>query len=64
MYDDIDKDCYKPIKINNVFYDDYIEYERNSDKDKILSVKEYLDTIRQYLSNIINNRKTQNEWKV
>ena len=26
---------------------------------KILSIKEYLDMIRQYLSNIINDHKTQ-----
>ena len=51
----------KPIKINNAFYDDFMEYEINVDKDKTLSIKEYLDMIRQYLSDIINNHKTQNE---
>ena len=30
----------------------------------MLSVKEYLDMIRQYLSDITNNHKTQNEWKI
>ena len=64
MYDYIDEDYYKPIKINNAFNDDYIEHESNEDKDKILSVKEYLDLIRQYLSDIINNHKAQNEWKI
>ena len=33
-------------------------------KIKILSVKEYLDMIRQYLSDIINDHKTQGEWKI
>ena len=33
-------------------------------KTKILSVKEYLDTIRPYLSDMINNHKTQGEWKI
>ena len=33
----------------------------NSDKDKILSVKEDLNVIRQNLSDIINGHKTQNE---
>ena len=42
-------DYYKPIKINNAFNDDYSEHESNGDRDKILSVKEYLDMIRQYL---------------
>ena len=59
MHGDIGED--KPIKINNVFTDDYIEYESNGDKDKTLSVKEYLDMIRRYLSDIINNHKTKNE---
>ena len=64
LYDYIDEDYYKPIKINNAFNDDSIKYESNSDKDKILSTKEYLDVIRQYLSDIINNDKTQNEWEI
>ena len=43
------EDYYKPIKIRL----DYIEYEGNGDKDKILLVKECLDMIRQYLRDII-----------
>ena len=39
-------------------------FESNGDKDKILSVKEYLDMIKQYLSDIINKYKTQDEWKI
>ena len=42
----------------------YIEYEINGNKDKIVSVKEYLDMIRQYLTDTINNHKTQDEWKI
>ena len=59
----IDEDYYKPIKTNDVFNSNYIEYESKADKDKILSVKEYLDMIRPYLSDIINNHKSQREWK-
>ena len=32
-------------------------------KDKILAVNQFLDIIRPYLSNIINDHKTQGEWK-
>ena len=42
----------------------YIEYESNGDKDKSLSVKEYLNIIRPYLSDITNDLKTQGEWKI
>ena len=58
----IDKDCYKLIRTVSVFEhkSNYIEYESKGDQDKILSVKEYLDMIRPYLSDIKNDYKT---WK-
>ena len=59
-----EEDYYRPIKINNAFNDDYIEYKSNGDKDKILSVKEYLNVIRQYLNDIINDNETIGEWKI
>ena len=39
LYERKEKDYYKPIKINNAFNDNYIEYQSNGNKDKILSVK-------------------------
>ena len=47
----------KRIKTHITFNGNYIEYKSNRNKDKNLSPKEYLDTIKLYLSNIINNRK-------
>ena len=41
-----------------------IEYESKGDKSKILSPEEYLDIIRPYLSYMINDHKTQSEWKI
>ena len=64
MYDDIDEDYYKPIKTGNAFSSNYIEYESNGDKDKILLIKKYLDIIKPYLSTMINNHKAQGEWKI
>ena len=60
----IDEDYYKPIKSNDAFNSNYIEYESKGNKDKTLSIKEYLDMIRPYLGDIINNYKTQGEWKI
>ena len=54
----IDEDHYKPVKIKSAFNGNYIEYDSNGDKNKYLSPKEYLNTIRPYLSDIINNYKT------
>ena len=42
----------------------FIEYENKGDKDKTLSIKEYLNMIRPYLSDIINNHKTQGNCKI
>ena len=41
-----------------------LEYESKGDKDETLSIKEYLDIIRPYLSDIINDHQTQGKWKV
>ena len=60
----IDEDYYKPIIINNAFNSNYIEYEIKGDKDKTLSVKENLNIIKAYLSDIRNDHKTQGEWKI
>ena len=58
------KDHYEPKKTASAFNNNYIQYESIADKDKNLSVKEYIDIIRPYLSDIINNHKTQGEWKI
>ena len=58
------EDCYEPVWINNLSHNNDIEYESNGDKDKTLSTEEYLDEIKPYLSNVINDHKTQGEWKI
>ena len=58
-----EENYYESIRIGNDFSSNCIEYESNRDKDKILTIEEYLDKIRPYLSGIINDHKTQGEWK-
>ena len=60
----IDEDYYKPIITNSAFNNNYIQYEFKGNKDKMLTINEYLDMIRPYLSDIINDNKTQGEWKI
>ena len=60
----IDEDYYKPIITNSVFDSNYVQYENNGNKDKILTISEYHDMIRPYLSDIINNHKTQGKWRI
>ena len=59
-----EEDYYEPVRTSNAFNNNYIEYESNGDKDKTLSVKEYLDMVKQYLSDIITDYKTQSKWKI
>ena len=60
----IGEDYYKAIITKGSFNDNYIQYESRGDKDKILTVNEYLDITRPYLADIINDHKTQGEWKI
>ena len=60
----IGEDCYKPIIVNTAFNNNYIQYESKGDKYKILTISEYLDVIRPYLVDIINDHKNQSDWKI
>ena len=52
------EDYYKPIIAKRAFNTSYIQYESNGDKGKNLSIKEYLNMIKPYLSDIIIDHKT------
>ena len=56
------KDYYKPILVKSGYNNNYIQYE--SKGDKILTVKEYLALIEQYLKEVINYYKNKGEWKL
>ena len=62
LFVECDEDYYyEPIKTNG----NYIEYESRGDKDKNLSLKEYLDIIKPNLRDMINDHKAQfGEWKI
>ena len=53
----IDED-YKPIIPRGAFDGSYIQYESKGDKGKNLSIKEYLNIIKPYLSNVIDDHNT------
>ena len=65
---DNDDDYYKPILVESSFKNNYKYYESRGDKDKKFSVKQYLYKIMPYLSDLINDHKTNennsNEWKI
>ena len=64
MFDlSIDEDYYKPRKTNDAFNSNYIEYESKGNKNKTLSIKEYLNMVRPCLNDIINDHKLKENGK-
>ena len=58
----IDEDYYKSKLVKSGYNNNYIRYE--SKGGKILTVKEYLALIEQYLKELINYDKNKGEWKL
>ena len=63
-YEKEEENYYKPVRVNNFYSYNYIEYKSNGDNNKILSVEEYLNKISPYLKDIINNLKKSETWKI
>ena len=53
LFEQEEKDYYKPKRVNNFRNNYYIEYESNGDKNGKLSLDGYLDEIELYMRNII-----------
>ena len=69
LFGDTDNDdYYKQVLVESYFEKNYKQYESRGDKDKKLSVKQYLYMIMPYLSDLINeqrnNRDGSNESKI
>ena len=54
----------KPIRVGKFWNNNYIEYKSNGDKNKNLSVREYLNEIEPYLRNTIIHLQKSGTWKV
>ena len=65
---DNNEDYYQPILVNSSSTENYEYYENRGDKDKNISIEQYLDMIKPYLSDLINENKaietSSNEWIV
>ena len=69
VFDNIDDDdYYKPILVKSSFDENYKYYKSRGDKDKKLSIEQYLGMIKPYLSDLINENKvietSFNDWKI
>ena len=58
LVDETDKnDYYKPISVKSFHKDGYKEYESRGDKNKTLSIEEYLHNIIRYFKELVYNHK-------
>ena len=58
-----EEDYYKPVRIGNFWSNNHIKY-KSKGNSKTLSFEEYLNKIRPYLKDIINNFKKSDTWKI
>ena len=58
-----EEDYYKTVRIGNFWSRNYIEYESNGDRNKTLSLEEYLNRVKPYFQNSINDLKKSDTWK-
>ena len=54
----------KPKIVSNFYNNIYIEYESNGDRNRNLSLDEYLNKIKPYLRNIIIDLQISDTWKI
>ena len=54
-----EENYYKLVRVSNFWSNNYIEYESNSDRNKTLSVEEYLNKLRPYITTNLKNSETQ-----
>ena len=57
MFNETTDDYYKPILVRFAFENNFEEYEIRGDKDKNLSLKEYIATITPQLVDLINKKR-------
>ena len=53
---------YKPAIVKSDYDNNYIEYR--SEGDKLLTIEEYLDLVKPYLKELINDHQSKGEWKI
>ena len=59
-----EKDYYETKRVSNFWNNNYIEYESNDDKNRDLSLDEYISNIKPYLRNIIIDHQGSDTWKI
>ena len=65
LFNDVnEEDYHEPKEIKSAFDDSYALYESRGDKDNMLAIYEYFDKIKPYLKDMIDDYKSEGEWKI
>ena len=57
-----EEDYHKPLRVGNWWNSKYVEHQSNGDRNKILSVQQYLHEIRPYLKK--HHKEFQKTWQM
>ena len=57
------EDYQKSVRVGNFQSNYYLEYENNGNGNKTLPIKEYLDEMKPYFKDILNNLIKSDKWK-
>ena len=57
-------DYYEPKRVSHFWNNNFIEYKSNGDKNRNLSIDEYLNRIELCLRNITINLQKSDTWKI
>ena len=64
LFEQEKEDYYKPVRVDDFWSRNCIEYESNRDRNIALSTEEYLNKIRSYLKDIISHLKKSDTWEI
>ena len=64
LFEQEEEDYYKVRRVSRFWNNNYSEYESNNDKNKNLSLDEYLKKIKTCLRNIIFDLQSSDTWKI
>ena len=64
LFEQEEEDYYKVKRVSRFWNNNYSEYESNNDKNKNLSLDEYLKKIKTCLRNIIFDLQSSDTWKI
>ena len=64
LFEQEKEDYYKPKRVSNFWNNNYTEYESNGDKNRNLSLDEYLNKTEPYLRNTTINLQKSDTWKI